>query len=42
VLVQSTDRRALQDFLPRWRWELDQIAGRRVRWSLDVDPLAFA
>ncbi len=42
VLVQSEDRRALQAFLPIWRTELDQLGERRVRWSIDVDPLGFA
>jgi len=41
VLVQSRDRRLLQEFLPQWRAEIEQIGARRVRWSLDVDPLAF-
>ena len=41
VLVQSRDRGALQAFLPRWRAELEQVAERRVRWVLDVDPLGF-
>ena len=39
VLVQSDDRRSLQTFLPLWRAELEQLAERRVRWSIDVDPL---
>jgi primosomal protein N' (replication factor Y) len=42
VLAQSRDRRALQEFLPRWRAELERMGERRVRWSLDVDPLGFA
>jgi primosomal protein N' (replication factor Y) (superfamily II helicase) len=42
VLVQSDDRRALQAFLPLWRAELEQLGARRVRWSIDVDPLGFA
>ena len=41
VLVQSRDRGALQAFLPRWRAELERLAERRVRWTLDVDPLGF-
>ncbi|HEY7945342.1 MAG TPA: primosomal protein N' [Casimicrobiaceae bacterium] len=41
VLVQSRDRGALQAFLPRWRGELERLAERKVRWSLDVDPLGF-
>jgi primosomal protein N' (replication factor Y) (superfamily II helicase) len=42
VLVQSAQRSALHDFLPRWRAELERIGPRRVRWTLDVDPLGFA
>jgi primosomal protein N' (replication factor Y) len=42
VLVQSDDRRLLQAFLPLWRAELEQLRDRRVRWSIDVDPLSFA
>jgi primosomal protein N' (replication factor Y) (superfamily II helicase) len=42
VLAQSRDRRVLQEFLPRWRAELERMGERRVRWSLDVDPLGFA
>jgi primosomal protein N' (replication factor Y) len=41
VLVQSAERSMLHDFLPRWRAELERIGPRRVRWSLDVDPLGF-
>ena len=42
VLVQSTDRAALHGFLPQWRAELEGLRQRRVRWEIDVDPLAFA
>jgi primosomal protein N' (replication factor Y) (superfamily II helicase) len=42
VLVQSTDRRALQAFLALWRAALEDLGERRVRWSIDVDPLSFA
>ncbi|MDQ6916812.1 MAG: primosomal protein N' [Pseudomonadota bacterium] len=41
VLVQTKDRRSLQAFLPVWRAELEQSGERRVRWSIDVDPLGF-
>jgi primosomal protein N' (replication factor Y) len=41
VLVQSRDRGALQAFLPRWREALERLAERKVRWTLDVDPLGF-
>ncbi len=42
VLAQSADRRSLQRFLPLWRSAVAALPGRRVRWSLDVDPLGFA
>ena len=42
VLVQSLNRRSLQEFLQQWRAELDRLQERRVRWDLDVDPLSFA
>jgi len=42
VLVQSSERRSLQAFLPLWRAELAQLGERRVRWSMDVDPASFA
>ncbi len=42
ILVQSASRRALREFLPPWRDELDRIEERSVRWSLDVDPIGFA
>jgi primosomal protein N' (replication factor Y) len=42
VVAQSDDRGALQRFLPLWRAAIAAIPGRRVRWSLDVDPLGFA
>jgi primosomal protein N' (replication factor Y) len=41
VLVNSSERSALQAFLPRWRGELERLHQRRVRWDVDVDPLAF-
>ncbi|HZI83036.1 MAG TPA: primosomal protein N', partial [Casimicrobiaceae bacterium] len=42
LLVQSARRAALRDFLPAFRAELERAGGRRVRWSLDVDPVGFA
>ena len=39
LLVQSHERRALHDFLHAWLEALAQEkTGRKVRWSLDVDP----
>jgi primosomal protein N' (replication factor Y) len=42
VLVQSARRAALHEFLPQWRAVLERAGARRVRWTLDVDPLGFA
>ncbi|HQR10035.1 MAG TPA: primosomal protein N' [Casimicrobiaceae bacterium] len=42
VVVQSARRAALQQFLPAWRAALAARPGRRVRWSIDVDPAGFA
>ena len=40
LLVQSGKRARLHDFLARWRAQLAALpAAKRVRWSLDVDPL---
>ena len=42
ILIRCARRAVLQRFLGRWRAELAALARRRVRWSLDVDPLGFA
>ena len=40
LLVQSEHRRALHRFLQSWILRLSELKiGRKVRWSLDVDPL---
>ena len=40
LLVMAPQRGALHDFLSRWLGLLeDEPVGRKVRWSLDVDPL---
>jgi primosomal protein N' (replication factor Y) len=41
VVVQSERRAPLQRFLPAWREALAAIPGRRVRWTIDVDPAGF-
>jgi primosomal protein N' (replication factor Y) len=41
LLVQSTTRKALQQFLRAWRPHLEQIPAQKIRWSLDIDPLEF-
>jgi primosomal protein N' (replication factor Y) len=39
LTVQSRSRPSLHAFLRAWHVGLDHAAGRKVRWSLDVDPL---
>ncbi|HTT03528.1 MAG TPA: primosomal protein N' [Steroidobacteraceae bacterium] len=40
LLIESTERRALHEFLDSWLPQLEQLpAARRVRWALDVDPI---
>ena len=42
VLAQSAARGPLQRFLPAWREAIERLPGRRVRWTLDVDPAGFS
>jgi primosomal protein N' (replication factor Y) len=41
LLIQSTQRQALQAFVRDWRPQFDCIRPRVARWSLDVDPMVF-
>ncbi|KAF0205789.1 MAG: primosomal protein N' (replication factor Y) [Gallionellaceae bacterium] len=41
LLVQSTTRKSLQQFLRSWHPLLEQFPAQRIRWSLDIDPLEF-
>jgi primosomal protein N' (replication factor Y) len=41
LVMQSTSRPALQDYLARLSGELFAEAPRDVRWHLDVDPIEF-
>ncbi|SDZ01669.1 primosomal protein N' [Nitrosomonas sp. Nm33] len=41
LLVQSYSRKKLQLFLSDWYIKLSKIPHRKVRWTLDVDPLEF-
>lgn len=41
LLVQSTTRKSLQQFLRAWRPLLEQLPAQKIRWSLDIDPLEF-
>ena len=41
LLVQSDSRKSLQQFLRAWRPLLDALPAKKIRWSLDIDPLEF-
>ncbi len=41
LLVQSDSRKSLQQFLRAWRPLLDTLPAKKLRWSLDIDPLEF-
>ena len=41
MLVQSAKRKNLQQFLRLWEPQLSALPSRKLRWSLDVDPLEF-
>lgn len=41
LLIQSQSRKVLQQFLRAWRPYLAQIPAKKLRWSLDIDPLEF-
>lgn len=41
LLVQSHSRKALQKFLTEWHKKIKSSASRKVRWSLDIDPVEF-
>lgn len=41
LLIQSSSRKNLQAFLAEWRIKLDMLSIKKVRWTLDIDPLEF-
>ena len=41
LLVQSSSRSQLHDFLGAWRSALAEAGVTRARWMLDIDPLEF-
>ncbi len=41
LLVQSTSRKQLQEFLRKWYTEISRLATHKIRWALDVDPFEF-
>jgi hypothetical protein len=40
-VAQSARRAELSRFLDAWMPALEAAPGRRVRWGLDVDPVAL-
>jgi primosomal protein N' (replication factor Y) len=41
LLIQSDKRKFLQEFLRVWKPDLDALPAKKLRWSLDIDPLEF-
>jgi primosomal protein N' (replication factor Y) len=41
LLVQSDTRKGLQQFLRDWRPLIETLPAKKIRWSLDIDPLDF-
>jgi len=41
LLVQSSSRKELQEFLTSWCTKLDKLPIGKIRWALDVDPFEF-
>ena len=41
LVMQSTSRPALQDYLAKLSEQLFEVAPRQIRWHLDVDPIEF-
>ena len=41
LLIQSTTRKGLQQFLRAWQPSLDALTAQKLRCSLDIDPLEF-
>jgi len=41
LLMQSQTRKGMQQFLRAWQPKLDSDTVKKIRWSLDIDPLEF-
>ena len=41
LLIQSTTRGRLQQFMRAWQGKLDDLSAQKLRCSLDIDPLEF-
>jgi primosomal protein N' (replication factor Y) len=41
LLIQSSTRKEMQQFLRAWHPLLNTLPAKKIRWSLDIDPLEF-
>jgi primosomal protein N' (replication factor Y) len=41
LLIQASNRKAMQRFLREWQFSLDEYSTKKLRCSLDVDPLEY-
>jgi len=41
LLIQATNRKTMQKFLREWQYSLDEYSTKKLRCSLDVDPLEY-
>jgi primosomal protein N' (replication factor Y) (superfamily II helicase) len=41
LLIQASNRKAMQQFLRVWQYSLDEYSTKKLRCSLDVDPLEY-
>jgi len=41
LLIQAANRKAMQQFLREWQYSLDEYSTKKLRCSLDVDPLEY-
>ncbi len=41
LLIQSPSRKQLQLFLTHWYAQINTLPTRKIRWTLDIDPLEF-
>ena len=40
VLIEASQRKRMQAFLPEWLARVRELpAARKLRWSIDVDPV---
>jgi len=41
LLIQAATRKGLQQFMRAWKLLLDELSAKKIRCSLDIDPLEF-